>query len=186
MIYGGGPFVLILGAGLHPKGLCGVLPSFLQAVDEAPLRIRENVRWGTCGSWGVPRLGDFGAADPAPAWSRAGRRGAAWGQFPRAQAGGLSARDLFTVETAGLTRLYVSRCWAHPAGGWVAQRARNLLMYVDESRSARSSLQQASTLRRSRRGRMPMRSVGCARFGPSVWSGRWSGTIASRYDHAAA
>ena len=55
------------------------------------------------------------------------------------------ACDLFTVETVGLTRLYVlfvveldrrrvhlAGITAHPTGEWVAQAARNLLMDLDE------------------------------------------------------
>jgi transposase InsO family protein len=53
--------------------------------------------------------------------------------------------DFFTVETVGLTRLYVlffievqrrrvhlAGITAQPTGAWVAQRARNLLMDLDE------------------------------------------------------
>ena len=76
---------------------------------------RENSRWGylrivgECRKLGVAvsatsvrtilrrhRLG------PAPR-----RRGATWTEFLRAQAAGTRARDFLTLETVGLTRLYV-------------------------------------------------------------------------------
>jgi putative transposase len=62
------------------------------------------------------------------------------------QAAGTLACDFLTVETIGLTRLYVffvmelerrrvhlARVTAHPTGVWVTQAARNLLIDLDES-----------------------------------------------------
>jgi hypothetical protein len=73
------------------------------------------------------------------------RGGPSWTQFLRGQAAGVLACDFFTVETIGLTRLYVlfaieldrrrvhlAGITAHPTGAWVTQAARNLLMDLDE------------------------------------------------------
>jgi transposase InsO family protein len=110
---------------------------------------RENPRWGyqriagECAKLGLAvsatsvrtilrghRLG------PAPR-----RGGPSWTQFLRAQADGVLACDFLTVETIGLSRLYVlflielgrRRVWlagitTNPTGPWVAQQARELLM----------------------------------------------------------
>jgi putative transposase len=123
------------------------------AVVELVLRLaRDNARWGymriagECRKLGVTvsatsvrmilrrhRLG------PAPR-----RGGPTWTQFLRAQAAGALACDFLTVETIGLTRLYVffvielerrrvhlAGVTAHPTGAWVTQAARNLLMDLD-------------------------------------------------------
>ncbi len=113
---------------------------------------RENRRWdylrivGECRKLGVTvsatsvrtilrhhRLG------PAP---RPG--GQSWAEFLRAQATGTIACDFLTVETIGLTRLYIlflielehrrvhlAGITAHPTGAWTTQQARNLLMHLD-------------------------------------------------------
>jgi putative transposase len=114
---------------------------------------RESPRWGylrimgECRNLGVRvsatsvrRILRRHGLGPAPR-----RGGPSWTQFLRAQARGLLAVDFFTVETVGLTRLYVLfvvevqrrvvhlvGITAHPTGAWVAQQARNLLMDLDE------------------------------------------------------
>jgi putative transposase len=73
------------------------------------------------------------------------RGGPTWTQFLRAQAAGTLACDFLTVETVGLTRLYVlfiielehrrvhlAGITAHPTGTWVTQMTRNLVMDLDE------------------------------------------------------
>lgn len=116
---------------------------------------RENPRWGylpivgECRNLGVRvsatsvrRILRRHGLAPAPAPRRGGPT---WAQFLRAQAGGLLAVDFFTLETVGLTRVYVLfvvevprravhlvGITAHPTGAWVAQQARNLLMDLAE------------------------------------------------------
>jgi putative transposase len=122
-------------------------------VDLVVRLVRESPRWGyprivgEAGKLGVvvsstsvraiPRCRGLG---PAP------RRGGPSGvELLRAQAAGTVATDFFTVETIGLTRLYVlffvevdgrrvqlGGITAHPTGAWVTQRARDLLMDVGE------------------------------------------------------
>jgi putative transposase len=68
-----------------------------------------------------------------------------WRDFLRQHAATTVAYNFFTVETAGLKRIYVlfflsleSRriefvaCTANPTGAWAAQQARNLLMTLDD------------------------------------------------------
>lgn len=114
---------------------------------------RENPRWGylrivgECRNLGVRvsatsvrRILRRDGLGPAPR-----RGGPTWAQFLRTQASGLLATDFFTVETVGLTRLYVLfvvevqrravflvGITAHPTGAWVAQQARNLVMDLEE------------------------------------------------------
>src|SRR3954451_5414524 len=112
--------------------------------DELVLRMaRENPRWGylrivgECCKLGilvsatsVRRILRRHRLRPAPR-----RRGPSWTEFVRAQAAGMLACDFFTLETVGLTRLYVlfvveldrrrvhlAGITAHPTGEWVAQR----------------------------------------------------------------
>jgi transposase InsO family protein len=125
-----------------------------QEVVELVLRLAgENPRWGyvrivgECRKLDVPvsatsvrRILRRHRVGPAPR-----RGGPTWTAFLRAQAAGVLACDLFTVETVGLTRLYVlffvelhtrrvhlAGIAAHPTGAWMTQAARNLLMALDE------------------------------------------------------
>ena len=114
---------------------------------------KENPRWGylrivgECRTLGVQvsatsvrRILRRHRIGPAPR-----RSGPTWTEFVRTQAAGLLAVDFFTVETVGLTRLYVlfvvevQRRWVHlvgitayPTGAWLTQHARNLIMNLDE------------------------------------------------------
>jgi hypothetical protein len=137
--------------------------------------------------------------DPAPQ-----RSAVSWRQLLRAQAKSVLAVDFFTVDPVFLKRLYVlfvievaSRrvhvleVTPQPAGEWVTQQARNLLMVLDDragrfrfvvrdrdtkftATSTRSLAPRGSgccARRWGRRGRMPTRSGGSAPFGGSCWIG---------------
>lgn len=90
---------------------------------------------------------DIGPHHPAPAPPRPGTRrgGPTWTEFLREKAAGTLAGDFLTMETIGLTRLYVffvieverrrmhrAGVTAHPTGARVTQAARNLLMDLDQ------------------------------------------------------
>ena len=124
-----------------------------EVVDLVVRMARENPRWGylrivgECRKLGVRvsatsvrRILRRHRLGPAPR-----RTGPGWTAFLRAQAAGMLACDFFTVETVGLTRLYVlffveldrrrvhlAGMTAHPTGPWVAQAARNLLLDLDD------------------------------------------------------
>jgi putative transposase len=115
-----------------------------QVVELVVRLATENPRWGyirivgECGRLGVHvsassvrRILRRHRLGPAPR-----RSGPSWTQFLRAQARRLLATDFFTVETVGLTRLYVlfiievqrrqvhlAGITAHPTGAWVTQQA---------------------------------------------------------------
>jgi putative transposase len=82
--------------------------------------------------------------DPAPR-----RASSSWRWFLRQQAAGIVARDVFTVDTIVLRRVYVlvfielgSRrvhlggVTGHPTGLWVAQQARKLLGNLGDQAAA--------------------------------------------------
>jgi putative transposase len=115
---------------------------------------RENPRWGYVRIVGeAPKLGICVSATSVRTILRAHGLGPAprrhngptWVQFLRAQTTGTLATDFFSIETVGLTRLYVlfvieverptvhlAGITAHPTGLWVTQQARNLLMGFEE------------------------------------------------------
>ena len=123
-----------------------------QVVELVGRMARENPHWGylrivgECRKLGVRvsatsvrRILRRHHLGPAPR-----RTGPSWTAFLRAQARGMLACDFFTVDTVGLTRLYVlfvveldrrrvhlAGITAHPTGAWVTQAARNLLMDID-------------------------------------------------------
>jgi putative transposase len=124
-----------------------------EVVDLVLRLARETPRWGYLRIVGECRkLGVRGSATsvrtilrrhrlgPAPR-----RGGPSWTQFLRSQAAGTLACDFLTVETIGLTRLYVffvielkhrrvhlTGITAHPTGDWFTRAARNLLMDLDD------------------------------------------------------
>ncbi|WP_214106803.1 hypothetical protein [Acrocarpospora catenulata] len=125
-------------------------PSTRAEVREAVLRLaRENSTWGYQRISG--ELAGAGLRVPPSTvrdiLKRAGlgpaprRTGPSWSRFLKTQAEGIWACDLFHVDTVFLKRLYVlffiehatrvvhiAGVTAHPAGTWVAQQARNLVM----------------------------------------------------------
>src|SRR5437879_6491363 len=128
----------------EPRVQRGLDPALVELI----LRLaRENPRWGylrirgECAKLGIKVSGTSvrnilrrNGLGPAP---RQG--GPSWAEFLRSQAAGVLACDFFTVETVGLTRMYVlffieierRLVWpggvtARPTGEWVTQQARNL------------------------------------------------------------
>ncbi len=137
----------------HRRGRPGVA---LELRDLVLQLARENPTWGYRRIHGeLGRLGYKGRIGASTVWAilhRAGvdpaapkRSAGSWRQFLRAQAKGVLAVDFFTVDTVFLQRLYVlfvievaSRrvhvlgVTPHPAGEWVTQQARNLLMDLED------------------------------------------------------
>jgi putative transposase len=131
-------------------------PSVAAEIRELVLRLaRENPTWGYRRIHGERcRLGYKDGIGASTVWTilqRAGvdpapkRSAVSWRQFLRAQAASVLAVDFFTVDTVFLRRLYVLFAievatrrvhmlgmTAHPAGEWVAQQARNLVMGIGE------------------------------------------------------
>jgi putative transposase len=131
-------------------------PAVAAEVRALVLRLaRENPTWGYRRVHGeLCRLGYKGRIGASTVWAilrHAGvdpaptRSAMSWRQFLRAQASSVLAVDFFTVDTVFLQRLYVLfvievatrrvhvlGVTSHPAGAWVAQQARNLLMALGE------------------------------------------------------
>jgi putative transposase len=149
---------LIAGAWTYPHRASG-RPQLDTDVQQLIVRLAsENPRWGYQRLQGeLQRLGVQVSAttiratlrrhglDPAPR-----RAATTWRAFLRQQAAGIVACDFFTVETVWLRRLYVlffieldtrrvhlAGVTANPAGTWVAQQARNLLLELGERRRVR-------------------------------------------------
>jgi putative transposase len=116
---------------------------------------RENPTWGYRRIHGeLCRLGYMDRIGASTVWTILQRAGVApaptrsaltWRQFLRAQAASVLAVDFFTVDTVFRQRLYVLFAieiatrrvhvlgvTEHPAGDWVAQQARNLVMGIGE------------------------------------------------------
>jgi putative transposase len=100
-------------------------------------RLGYKDRIGASTVWAILRRA---GVDPAPK-----RSALTWQQFLQAQAASVLAVDFFAVDTVPLRRLYVLFAvevatrrvhvlgvTPHPAGEWVAQQARNLLMQLGE------------------------------------------------------
>jgi putative transposase len=131
-------------------------PSVAAEIWDLVLRLaRENPTWGYRRIHGeLCRLGYKDRVGASTVWTilqRAGvdpaptRSAMTWRQFLRAQAASVLALDFFTVDTVFLRRAYVLFAievatrrvhvlgvTPHPAGAWVAQQARNLVMNLEE------------------------------------------------------
>jgi hypothetical protein len=129
-------------------------PALAADVRALVLRLaRENPTWGyrrihgelrrlryQIGASTVWTILQRAGVDPAPK-----RSALTWRQFLRAQAASVLALDFFTVDTVLLRRVYVLFAievatrrvhvlgvTPHPAGEWVAQQTRNLVMRLEE------------------------------------------------------
>ena len=138
---------------------------------------RENPRWGyvrivgeigKLGHQPCPRRPCGGSPPPGPVPGPRRHCGPTWVEFSRAQAAGTLACDFFTVETLGLTRLYVLfvieverrrvhlvGITAQPTGEWVTQAVRNLLMDLQDDAQAGSGSSFVTEMRSSPRPSTP-------------------------------